>query len=184
MRLNSTGNWSLPRISTPPWTLITAVLQKLRDDRVRGMMVVPERPTAAWWPLFESLCVKARRFSTPIYMSENGTLVQATLLLLLDASSAIALSHHHLCIFTSTARSLGFLPRKRCSRIRGRIGKFPRDDPTQAPHLTAFMCYKDGMTHVVRDLDKPGSKMHKKEIIQVCVQMPSFRIGYAIRGHR
>jgi large subunit ribosomal protein L3e len=28
------------------------------------------------------------------------------------------------------------------------------------------MCYKAGMTHVVRDLDKPGSKMHKKEIIQ------------------
>ena len=46
------------------------MLQKLQDDKVRGMMVVPELPTAAWWPLFESFCVKARRFSTPTYMSE------------------------------------------------------------------------------------------------------------------
>jgi len=28
------------------------------------------------------------------------------------------------------------------------------------------MGYKAGMTHVVRDLDKPGSKMHKKEILE------------------
>ena len=34
---------------------------------------------------------------------------------------------------------------------------FPKDDPTAAPHLTAFLGYKAGMTHIVRDLDKPGS---------------------------
>lgn len=62
--------------------------------------------------------------------------------------------------------NLGFLPRKRCVTIRGRIRKFPTDDESQAPHLTAFMCYKAGMTHIVRDLDRPGSKMHKKEIIE------------------
>jgi len=28
------------------------------------------------------------------------------------------------------------------------------------------MGYKAGMTHIVRDLDKPGSKMHKKEIVE------------------
>jgi large subunit ribosomal protein L3e len=28
------------------------------------------------------------------------------------------------------------------------------------------MGYKAGMTHVVRDLDKPGSKMHKREIVE------------------
>jgi len=28
------------------------------------------------------------------------------------------------------------------------------------------MGYKAGMTHVVRDLDKPGSKMHKKEVLE------------------
>lgn len=28
------------------------------------------------------------------------------------------------------------------------------------------MAYKAGMTHVVRDLDRPGSKMHKKEVVE------------------
>lgn len=62
--------------------------------------------------------------------------------------------------------SLGFLPRKRCKHPRGRVRNFPQDDQTQEPHLTAFMCYKAGMTHVVRDLDRPGSKMHKKEVVE------------------
>lgn len=62
--------------------------------------------------------------------------------------------------------SLGFLPRKRSSRHRGKVKAFPKDDPSQPPHLTAFMGYKAGMTHIVRDLDKPGSKMHKKEIVE------------------
>merc|ERR1712130_559145 len=35
-----------------------------------------------------------------------------------------------------------------------------------APHLTAFFGYKAGMTHIVRDVDKPGSKMHKKEGVE------------------
>eukprot|EP00668_Euglena_longa_P028733 GGOE01036050.1.p1 GENE.GGOE01036050.1~~GGOE01036050.1.p1 ORF type:complete len:410 (-),score=52.29 GGOE01036050.1:101-1330(-) len=62
--------------------------------------------------------------------------------------------------------NMGFLPRKRCRHIRGRIRTFPKDDPSQAPHLTAFLCYKAGMTHVVRELDRPGSKMHKKEVVE------------------
>ena len=41
---------------------------------MRGMIVVPVWHSAEWWPLFESLCVKARRFTTPIYMSEVGAL--------------------------------------------------------------------------------------------------------------
>eukprot|EP00271_Cylindrocystis_brebissonii_P019024 TRINITY_DN559_c0_g2_i1.p1 TRINITY_DN559_c0_g2~~TRINITY_DN559_c0_g2_i1.p1 ORF type:complete len:752 (-),score=154.39 TRINITY_DN559_c0_g2_i1:388-2643(-) len=59
--------------------------------------------------------------------------------------------------------SLGFLPRKRCKRHRGKVKTFPPDDPKGAPHLTAFMGYKAGMTHIMRDVDKPGSKLHKKE---------------------
>jgi large subunit ribosomal protein L3e len=30
-------------------------------------------------------------------------------------------------------------------------------------HLTAFIGYKAGMTHILRDVEKPGSKLHKKE---------------------
>jgi len=62
--------------------------------------------------------------------------------------------------------NMGFLPRKRFSRLRGRVRKFPKDDESQDCHLTAFMVYKAGMTHIVRDLDRPGSKMHKKEVVE------------------
>jgi len=62
--------------------------------------------------------------------------------------------------------SLGFLPRKRSTRHRGKVKSFPRDDQTKPCHLTAFMGYKAGMTHIVRELDKNGSKMHKKEIVE------------------
>lgn len=62
--------------------------------------------------------------------------------------------------------SLGFLPRKRCARHRGRIRKFPKDDVSVAPHLTAFMGYKAGMTHIQRTVDRLGSGLHKKEIVE------------------
>jgi len=32
--------------------------------------------------------------------------------------------------------------------------------------LTAFAGFKAGMTHILRDVEKPGSKMHKKEIVE------------------
>eukprot|EP00922_Rhytidocystis_sp_ex-Travisia-forbesii_P072111 GHVS01107561.1.p1 GENE.GHVS01107561.1~~GHVS01107561.1.p1 ORF type:complete len:400 (+),score=31.59 GHVS01107561.1:120-1319(+) len=62
--------------------------------------------------------------------------------------------------------SLGFLPRKRCRRQRGKVKAFPKDDPSKSPHFTAFMGFKAGMTHCVREVDKPGSKLHKKEVVE------------------
>jgi len=62
--------------------------------------------------------------------------------------------------------SLGFLPRKRARRFRGKVKTFPKDDQSKAPHLTAFLAYKAGMTHILRDVDKPGSKAHKKEVVE------------------
>lgn len=62
--------------------------------------------------------------------------------------------------------SLGFLPRKRATRHRGKVKAFPKDDPKVAPHLTAFMGYKAGMTHICRELNQPGSVLHKKEIVE------------------
>jgi len=62
--------------------------------------------------------------------------------------------------------SLGFLPRKRCTRGKGKVKSFPKDDQKKPPHLTAFMGYKAGCTHIVRDVDKPGSKLHKKEVVE------------------
>merc|ERR1712187_1106220 len=60
--------------------------------------------------------------------------------------------------------SLAFLPRKRATRHRGKVKSFPKDDAKKPVHLTASMGYKAGMTTVVRDLDRPGAKRHKKEI--------------------
>ncbi|KAJ3555234.1 hypothetical protein NPX13_g10397 [Xylaria arbuscula] len=62
--------------------------------------------------------------------------------------------------------SLAFLPRKRAARHRGKVKSFPKDDPKKPVHLTAAMGYKAGMTTIVRDLDRPGAKSHKKEIVE------------------
>jgi len=62
--------------------------------------------------------------------------------------------------------SLGFLPRKRATRHRGKVKSFPRDNVAQKPHLTAFLGYKAGMTHIVRTVDKIGSKLNKKETVE------------------
>jgi large subunit ribosomal protein L3e len=62
--------------------------------------------------------------------------------------------------------NLGFLPRKRTKNHHGNIKSFPKDDESKNPHITAFMTYKAGMTHIVREVDKPGSKLHKKEVAE------------------
>jgi len=62
--------------------------------------------------------------------------------------------------------SLGFLPRKRTKKHRGKIRKFPRDNAALPPHLTAFMGYKAGMNQIVREVDRTGAKLHKKEIVE------------------
>jgi len=58
------------------------------------------------------------------------------------------------------------LPRKRTHHHRGKVKSFPRDDATKQPHLTAFMGYKAGMTHICRDVNKSGSALHKKEVVE------------------
>lgn len=62
--------------------------------------------------------------------------------------------------------SLGFCPRKRSRRARGHIKAFPKDDQSKPCHLTAFLGYKAGMTHIVREVDRLGSKIHKKEVVE------------------
>lgn len=62
--------------------------------------------------------------------------------------------------------SLGFMPRRRTRHHKGRVRSYPRDDASKKCHLTAFVGFKAGMTHIVRDVNKPGSKLHKKEIVE------------------
>lgn len=58
------------------------------------------------------------------------------------------------------------MPKKRAARHRGKVKAFPKDDAKSPVHLTAFLGYKTGMTHIVRDLERPGSKMHKREVVE------------------
>lgn len=61
---------------------------------------------------------------------------------------------------------MAFAPKKRSKRHRGKVKAFPKDDASKPIHLTAFVAYKAGMTHIVREVDKPGSKVNKKEVVE------------------
>jgi large subunit ribosomal protein L3e len=59
------------------------------------------------------------------------------------------------------------LPKRRTKHNKGKIRHFPKDDASKPVHLTAFMGYKAGMTHVVRALEKKeGRKTIKKDIVE------------------
>nr|AGN29632.1 ribosomal protein L3 [Acartia pacifica] len=62
--------------------------------------------------------------------------------------------------------SKGFLPKKRSRTYRGCVKAFPKDDASKPVHMTCFMGYKAGMTHIVREMDRPGSKANKKEVVE------------------
>ncbi|CAD7961135.1 unnamed protein product [Amoebophrya sp. A120] len=62
--------------------------------------------------------------------------------------------------------NLGFLPKKRTKHHYGKIKSFPKDDASKACHLTAFMAFKAGMTHIVRTVARPGSKVDKKDVVE------------------
>jgi large subunit ribosomal protein L3e len=75
--------------------------------------------------------------------------------------------------------SLGFLPKRRTRHHRGRVRSFPRDDQKKQIHLTAFIGYKAGMTHVARHHEKrEGKKVIKKDIIEAVtiVECPPMKI--------
>ncbi|XP_015242968.1 PREDICTED: 60S ribosomal protein L3-like [Cyprinodon variegatus] len=61
---------------------------------------------------------------------------------------------------------MGFLPRRRSKRHRGRVRTWPKDDPSHPVHLTAFLGYKAGMTHTVREVHRPGLKVSKREEVE------------------
>jgi len=75
---------------------------------------------------------------------------------------------------------MGFVPKKRSKRHRGKVKAFPKDDPLKPIHLTSFIVYKAGMTHIVREVDKPGSKVNKKEVVEAVTVLeapPMFIVG-------
>ena len=80
--------------------------------------------------------------------------------------------------------SLGFLPRGRSHAVRGRVRSWPKDNQAEKPHLTAFVGFKAGMTHILRDVVRANSRLNKKEacepvtIIETPPMMAIGVIGY------
>ncbi|KAJ8345038.1 hypothetical protein SKAU_G00292310 [Synaphobranchus kaupii] len=87
---------------------------------------------------------------------------------------------------------LGFLPFKRSRTYRGRVRSWPKDDPSKPVHLTAFLGYKAGMTHTLREVHRTALKASKREeveavtIIETPPVMVVGMVGYieTIRGLR
>jgi large subunit ribosomal protein L3e len=74
---------------------------------------------------------------------------------------------------------LGYLPKRRTKHHKGTIRSFPRDDRTKPVHLTAFMGYKAGMTHVVRYNEKrEGKKTIKKDLVEpvTVIETPAMKV--------
>jgi len=75
--------------------------------------------------------------------------------------------------------SLAYLPKRRTRHHRGRVRSFPRDNAANKPHLTAFMGYKAGMSHVIKYQERrEGKKMIKKDVVHSvsCVETPPMKI--------
>jgi len=92
------------------------------------------------------------------------------------------MSHRKFC--SPRHGSLGFLPKKRTRHHRGHIRHFPRDNAAAPCHLTAFVGFKAGMTHVVREVDRIASKLHKKETVDAVtiLETPAL-VGIGLVGY-
>ncbi|XP_004558413.1 large ribosomal subunit protein uL3-like isoform X1 [Maylandia zebra] len=61
---------------------------------------------------------------------------------------------------------MGFLPCKRSKKHRGRVRSWPKDNPSHPVHLTAFLGYKAGMTHTLREVHRTALKQSKREEVE------------------
>ena len=58
----------------PPWPLISRALNKIVNDRVKAMVVIPKWPSTEWWPLFSRIILRAKTYDEPLYLDVNGNL--------------------------------------------------------------------------------------------------------------
>lgn len=86
--------------------------------------------------------------------------------------------------------SLGFCPRRRAKNIRPPVSAFPADNPMDAPHLTAFMAFKAGMSHVVRMTEKSVLKrsvatITSSEVLDAVTYIESPpMVGFGLVGYK
>lgn len=68
-----TTSWSqLDFYAFPPFSLILRCLQKIQQDNAEGIMVVPDWPSQAWYPLFKKLL-----HSDVVYLKPNEKLLSS-----------------------------------------------------------------------------------------------------------
>ena len=80
---------------------------------------------------------------------------------------------------------LGYMPKRRTKHTKGTIKSYPKDDKSKPVHLTAFMGYKAGMTHVARYFEKrEGKKTIKKDVVEpvTVVECPPVKI-VGVKGY-
>merc|ERR1711963_767731 len=85
-------------------------------------------------------------------------------------SSSLIMSHRK--FLAPRHGSMGFYPKKRSKRHRGKVKAFPRDDTKKPCHLTSFLGFKAGMTHIVREIVEAVTIIETPPM--VCVGM----VGY------
>ncbi|BFU20016.1 60S ribosomal protein L3 putative [Entamoeba histolytica] len=62
--------------------------------------------------------------------------------------------------------SLAFHPRKRVHKVRATVSAFPKDNAAEKPHLTGFLGFKAGMTHVIREVKRTNTKLPKDGVLE------------------
>jgi len=82
-------------------------------------------------------------------------------------------------MISSYSNCLQSLPKKRTKNILVRSVLSLRTNESSKPcHLTAFRGYKADMTHIVREVDRPGALMHEREVVDAVsiVEIPPMQI--------
>ncbi|KAK1347745.1 ribosomal protein L3 [Hamiltosporidium tvaerminnensis] len=86
--------------------------------------------------------------------------------------------------------SLGFCPRRRAKNIRPPVSSFPTDTLSKKPHLTAFLAFKAGMSHVVRMTEKSVLKrsvatVTSSEVLDAVTYIESPpMVGFGLVGYK
>jgi hypothetical protein len=58
----------------PPWSLIESCLKKIRKDKIRCLMIVPNWTRSPWFPVFSRMIKDSIKIIAPLYLDDHGNL--------------------------------------------------------------------------------------------------------------
>jgi len=81
--------------------------------------------------------------------------------------------------------SLAFRPMKRAKKLRAQARHFPKDNSAEKPHLTGFLGFKAGMTHIIREVKRTNTKLPKDGVLEpvTIIETPAM-VAVGIVGYR